>query len=355
MAKKSNKTAHVLNLLAGHDNTKEAVEEAAAEETSSVKKMEADEELISPPASSTDTGTRPAATVTSAPAAPQNISVIDTTGEDPVAALIHEKLSAEFDLQTDEVPLSEGEVTVQPEAEGSAESVETEVLTVPTSPSNTDLSSETSSISNVDIQPTIENPPHTESQTVANIPMEAEAQPETETLQKEDRQPETEVPLEEEAQPEMETLRKEDRRSETEVPLEKEAVPETGAQLGAETPSEAKVSLETETLPEASNFPLDAEPPSASKPEPDFTSVNVMERIVKDKIIYFMRQFDVCTCDRCVADTIAMTLNGLTPKYIVTTPAAVDPLLSYYTNRLIPDVTVEATKACIIIKDHPRH
>ena len=85
MAKKSNKTAHVLNLLAGHDNTKEAVEEAAAEETSSVKKMEADEELISPPASSTDTGTRPAATVTSAPAAPQNISVIDTTGEDPVA------------------------------------------------------------------------------------------------------------------------------------------------------------------------------------------------------------------------------------------------------------------------------
>ncbi|MCI8834507.1 MAG: hypothetical protein HFH24_03900 [Ruminococcus sp.] len=307
MAKKSNKTAHVLNLLAGHDNTKEAVEEAAAEETSSVKKMEADEELISPPASSTDTGTRPAATVTSAPAAPQNISVIDTTGEDPVAALIHEKLSAELEPQTDEVPLSEGEVTVQPEAEGPAESVETEVLTVPTSPSNTDLSSETSSISNVDIQPTIENPPHTESQTVANIPMEAEAQPETETLQKEDRQPETEVPL------------------------------------------------ETETLPEASNFPLDAEPPSASKPEPDFTSVNVMERIVKDKIIYFMRQFDVCTCDRCVADTIAMTLNGLTPKYIVTTPAAVDPLLSYYTNRLIPDVTVEATKACIIIKDHPRH
>ncbi len=68
-----------------------------------------------------------------------------------------------------------------------------------------------------------------------------------------------------------------------------------------------------------------------------------------------MRQFDVCTCDRCVNDTIALTMNGLLPKYIVTTPAAVDPLMSYYTNRLISDVTVEATKACMIVKDNPRH
>lgn len=80
-----------------------------------------------------------------------------------------------------------------------------------------------------------------------------------------------------------------------------------------------------------------------------------MESIVTDKIIYFMRQFDVCTCDRCVSDTTALTLNGLLPKYIVTTPAAVDPLVSYYTNRLISDVTVEATKACMIVKENPRH
>ena len=91
------------------------------------------------------------------------------------------------------------------------------------------------------------------------------------------------------------------------------------------------------------------------EPEPDFAYINIMESIVKDKIIYFMRQFDVCTCERCVADTIALTLNGLAPKYVVTSPAAVDPLISYYTNRLISDVTVEATKACMVIKDNPRH
>lgn len=107
---------------------------------------------------------------------------------------------------------------------------------------------------------------------------------------------------------------------------------------------------EPEPEPEA-----ETEPEPEPEPEPDFVRWNVMERIVEDKIIYFMRQFDVCTCERCVNDTIALTLNGLLPKYLVTTPAAVDPLLSYYTNRLISDVTVEATKACMIVKENPRH
>ena len=97
------------------------------------------------------------------------------------------------------------------------------------------------------------------------------------------------------------------------------------------------------------------EPEPEPEPEPDFAAINVMEHIVRDKIIYFMRQFDVCTCDRCKADVTALTLNGLMPKYIVTTKAAVDPLLSYYTNRLISDVTVEATKSCMIVKENPRH
>lgn len=97
------------------------------------------------------------------------------------------------------------------------------------------------------------------------------------------------------------------------------------------------------------------EPEPGPEPEPDFAAINVMEHIVRDKIIYFMRQFDVCTCDRCKADVTALTLNGLMPKYIVTTKAAVDPLLSYYTNRLISDVTVEATKSCMIVKENPRH
>lgn len=91
------------------------------------------------------------------------------------------------------------------------------------------------------------------------------------------------------------------------------------------------------------------------EPEPEFVRINVMERIVSDKIIYFMRQFECCTCEKCIADTIALTLNGLPPKYIVTEPAAEAPLLSFYTNHFISEITVEATKACMTVKETPRH
>ena len=94
---------------------------------------------------------------------------------------------------------------------------------------------------------------------------------------------------------------------------------------------------------------------SEPEPEPEFVRINVMERIVSDKIIYFMRQFECCTCEKCIADTIALTLNGLPPKYIVTEPAAEAPLLSFYTNHFISEITVEATKACMTLKETPRH
>lgn len=216
MARKSNKTEHVLSLLAGH--------ESKNEETEAKDPSEA----------------LPKATV-----APQTVSVIDTTESDPVADLIQQNLTAEFEKEmADAVP--------EPQPE----------------------------------------------------PIQAEAAPEP--------------------QPE---------------PIQAEAAPE---------PQPEPEPVQAEMTPEPQSQP---EP----EPEPDFVILNVMEAIVKEKIIYFMRQFDVCTCDRCVADTIALTLSGLMPKYIVTMPAAVSPLLSLYTNRYIADVTVEATKACMIVRENPRH
>ena len=209
MARKSNKTEHVLSLLAGHESKSEEAEPKDSQEA-----------------------------LPKAPAASQTVSVIDTTESDPVADLIQQNLTAEFEKEmADAVP----------------------------------------------------DEPRSE-------PVQAQPVPE----------PEPEI-------------------------VQVEAVPET-------QPEPAQV----EATPEP-------------EPEPDFVILNVMEAIVKEKIIYFMRQFDVCTCDRCIADTIALTLSGLQPKYIVTMPAAVPPLLSLYTNRYISDVTVEATKACMIVRENPRH
>lgn len=89
MARKSNKTAHVLNLLAGHDN------QSNPDETIETTSAEAE----TPAEMSASESPAPADSETPAASTPQvqNISVIDTTGEDPVADLIQQKLSAQFD------------------------------------------------------------------------------------------------------------------------------------------------------------------------------------------------------------------------------------------------------------------
>ena len=243
MARKSNKTSHVLNLLAGHEDKEKETQETQNTEAANI------------------TEDKPAAS-------PQNISVIDKTEDDALAQLIQEQLTKELEAATGTPEADEAAETTTPEAD---EAIETTM---------------------------------------------AEATEQTATAPQQSTETDT-----------------------------------------VETP---KQSVETETMetndmPKAEAAPTPAPETAPVKKEPDFVTLNVMEQVVRDKIIYFMRQFEVCTCDRCVADTIALALNGLAPKYIVTTPAAADPLLSFYTNKFIPDITVEATKACMTIKENPRH
>lgn len=285
MARKSNKTAHVLNLIAGHDASKDNAAESPAEEETVA--------LPEPAVSQADIPSEPAAAavpnITAPSTASQNVSVIDTTEEDPVADLIQKNLTNSFEQQF------KGAKTPPP--------------AVP--PQSAEVISEMKEDLDRKLEPEPEPEPVPEPVTVP----EPEPEPIPEPVTSSEPEPEP-APLPD--------------------PI---VIPETEPEPKHKAPQEAQVQ-QPEPEPES---------------EPDFVYVNVMEQIVKDKIIYFMRQFDVCTCDRCVADTIALTMNGLLPKYIVTTPAAVDPLISYYTNRLISDVTVEATKACMIVKDHPRH
>lgn len=293
MARRSNKTAHVLNLIAaGHDNQNDSTEEIPSTETSdsAVGKTE-------------HPAAQPAKAVSAPPASPNNVSVIDTTSKDPISDLIQQQLNTHFDEPASESGKKQ-ELKQDPE------------------------------------------PPVTEG-TVANPANEVTPTP---------------IPL---AHPESETApAPHDKAIQTSRP---ETLPEPQTQTAPVTQTDAAPTPNPETIPapqpeaapasqtEAAKEPELTEPEPEPVLMPDFARVNVMESIVNDKIIYYMRQFDVCTCDRCIADTVALTLTGLMPKYIVTTPAAVDPLLSFYTNRLISDVTVEATKACMIVKENPRH
>lgn len=278
MARKSNKTAHVLNLLSGQDAGDEA------EKETQVQKSEAAADAA-PASDSTPAAAAPAAAVSTAeepalaaqPEVPVHISIIDskTAETDPIAEQIRDELLKSLEPEEAAVPEPGSESVSVPE---------TEIEAAPETPSAPEVQTESEPVSE------------------AAPAVEVKAEPE----------------------------------------------PKTEPEVVQEEPEEEEI-LDLDPAPVE-------EPAAPSKePAPSYVRVNVMERIVEDKIIYFMKQFEVCTCPRCKEDTIALTLTGLPAKYMVMDRFAVDPMISFLTSRLISQVTVEALKACTEVKEHPRH
>ena len=408
MARKSNKTAHVLNLLAGHDTQNTTDEAASSNEAASVKdkaSSTADTAGSKAAASSESTEDAPSASEparsTSSPApaksstgkehgTAQNISVIDTTGTDPLAELLNKKLSDEFgeaDVQnpgneTDSISDSPVDTTSSKEADPAGQTEPEHADTAKSAvDDNTSSTAPASALSTEEASLETDTPVSDEAVFDADTLVSDEVSSGADASAPDEVSSGADIPAPQEttsgadASAPQELSAKADTSSSanttadtvdssTEASEDPFAFPQTRSDTPSESitvPGPGPVTDTVSVPPESVPGPGHTAPKQAPvketvpEPEPDFVYLNIMEEIVKDKIIYFMRQFDVCTCDRCKADTIALAMNGLQPKYIVTTPAAVDPLLSYYTNRLISDVTVEATKACMTIKDNPRH
>ena len=424
MARKSNKTAHVLNLIAGHDAAKETDEQASIEQEASgstgaqavsggssaqAAQTASDGTDLQAAQAASDSAVSQAAQAASGAAAPQtaqaapgqaagqavssgigtvsgagnqaagavpspipaqpqatavppqnNIAMIDKTGDDPVAELIQQKLSTEFEKQIQQ----SGTDASAPAESGSA----------PESSSGLGDSSDSSPDADASADPSAGTPPEIlpVSESEAVVPemnttsdFDAASVSEENTASVSDAYSAPEPSAENTVAEGHNTVDLTDSApAESSVPEQAveptpAAVPisEDASSPDAVSPQNDAGAMEAAPAQETASSQqsiLEADP-EPEEPEADFAAINVMEHIVRDKIIYYMRQFDVCTCDRCKADVTALTLNGLMPKYIVTMKAAVDPLLSYYTNRLISDVTVEATKSCMTVKENPRH
>lgn len=130
------------------------------------------------------------------------------------------------------------------------------------------------------------------------------------------------------------------------VPEEEESTSETVPR------EEPEPELKPEPVPESES---EFEPEPEVQGERTFAVVNVMEHLVRDKAEGYMRQFQNCTCSRCVEDTIALSLTNLPAKYVVVNKDTISPLLNFYEKRYAGQITVEITKACIKVKDNPRH
>ena len=89
---------------------------------------------------------------------------------------------------------------------------------------------------------------------------------------------------------------------------------------------------------------------------PSYRVVNIMEEILTPELILdALKSNDTCTCSRCQADVKALMLTRLPPKYIVADNTAVPMLLTYYRNKFRVAVLSQSMRACMEVKEHPRH
>ncbi len=101
--------------------------------------------------------------------------------------------------------------------------------------------------------------------------------------------------------------------------------------------------------------PAPPAPVEEGEAEDEFVTVNVMERLVKERVPKYIQQFHICGCRRCLADVTALALTGLPAKYVVINRNAVSPLMNFYTVKYAGLVTVEVTKACMTVQAKPHH
>ncbi|MBU4176040.1 MAG: late competence development ComFB family protein [Actinobacteria bacterium] len=84
--------------------------------------------------------------------------------------------------------------------------------------------------------------------------------------------------------------------------------------------------------------------------------VNYMEDVVisyVDKVI--IEDAGFCGCPRCRLDVIAMALNDVKPKYVVTPKGFAYARMDNLEAQFQADTIVAVSKALKAVKEHPRH
>ena len=151
--------------------------------------------------------------------------------------------------------------------------------------------------------------------------------------------------------------------------LEKEQTEEQAEQPGKqeeqqeeqpEEQPEEQTEEQTEQPKTNAGTPVQKEPEQQEEQKqedgPSYRVVNIMEEILTPELILdALKSNDTCTCSRCQADVKALMLTRLPPKYIVADNTTVPMLLTFYRNKFRVAVLSQSIRACMEVKEHPRH
>ena len=83
--------------------------------------------------------------------------------------------------------------------------------------------------------------------------------------------------------------------------------------------------------------------------------INVMEKIVDDKIKTYTEDYDGCKCEVCISDIKCLSLNALPPRYINTPHGELFMKVEHVAlKQNSVDVDFAVLKAIDIVKEKPR-
>ncbi len=348
MAKKSSKTAHVLNLISPSKAEEPALETPAVQNTASDASPAAQDTTVvqqapavqdAPAPTPVSTAEKPQEPPKSKPKAETMEGILHLSeNTENLSLLIRDNLEKEFSLQNpppqpfwggEGVPIAENPHAVIKEV----------------APSNTPLPEPLTA------------EPEPEPAFAAESPL-----PETPFLPAEPDISET-LPAAQEPLDEPVILAAQEPLDEPVIPVAQEPLDEPILPVAQEPLDEPVIPVAhdkpektVEEMP-AESKPVPEEPEDDGEPAENkqFCYTNVYERIIKGCVLEYLERFGVCTCSRCVADTTALALTNLPSKYIVTDFSNVEPLLSLYEHKFEVAIMTELTKACFEVDAHPHH
>ena len=402
MAKKSSKTAHVLNLISPSKAEEPALETPAVQNTASDASPAAQDTAVVQQAPTV----QQASAVPDAPAVQQAPAVQDAPAPTPVSTaekpqeppkskpkaetmegilhlsentenlslLIRDNLEKEFSLQNpppqpfwggEGVPIAENPhavikevapantplpepLTAEPEPEP-AFAAESPLPETPFLPAEPDIS---------ETLPAAQEPLDEPVIPVAQEPLDEPVIPVAQEPLDEPILPVAQEPLDEPILPAAQEPLNEPILPVAQEPLDEPILPVAQEPLDEPVIPVAhdKPEKTVEEMP-AESEPVPEEPEDDGEPAENkqFCYTNVYERIIKGCVLEYLERFGVCTCSRCVADTTALPLTNLPSKYIVTDFSNVEPLLSLYEHKFEVAIMTELTKACFEVDAHPHH
>lgn len=162
----------------------------------------------------------------------------------------------------------------------------------------------------------------------------------------------------------IQELEKEQTEEQAEQPGEQEEQSEEQSEEQTEEQSEEQSEEQTEEQTEQpktnAGTPVQKEPEQQEEQKqedgPSYRVVNIMEEILTPELILdALKSNGTCTCSRCQADVKALMLTRLPPKYIVADNTTVPMLLTFYRNKFRVAVLSQSMRACMEVKEHPRH